>query len=104
MRFLLAILTAFALLPAAGWSKDVGRSDPADPGSAVMPFKYESTFHRYLPHQDSDTVSDWRETGFDRKAPRAGAMGDMRVQPAPAQPRKDGAGSSGNGMRRMHKM
>ncbi len=106
MKISLAILTAFALLPTAGWAEDAGRADPADPASAVPPFKYESAFHRYMPPQDAVEVSDGHDTGFDKQAPRQSKMGDMRMQPAPAQspPPKDGDGSSGHGMHRMRKM
>ena len=106
MQYSLVILIAFAILPTTVWSKDAGQADPADPGSAVPPFKYESAFHRYIPHQDAVEVFDWRDTSFDKQAPRQSKMGDTRMQPAPAQspPPKNGAESSGHGMHHMRKM
>lgn len=108
MKFLMVILIAFALLPTAGWAEDARQADPADPGSAVPPFKYDSTFHRYMPHQHDAEVSDWRGTGFDQQAPSKGAMGNMHMQRAPAraqgQPQNDSSGPSGHGMHPLHDM
>jgi hypothetical protein len=102
MKVLLAMVSAFALLPSAGWAKDTARPDPADPAAAVPPFKYESTFHGYMPHQDAADVSDWRDTNFDRQVPGEGGMGHMHMPDTPAQP-QNGGGSSGNDMHDMHK-
>ena len=106
MKFAFAILAAFVLLPTAGSASGAGLADPADLGSAVPPFKYESVFLRYLPHQDDAEVSDWRNTSFNTQTPRNGETGQMRMQHAPAQPQSpnDGGGSSGHGMHHMHKM
>ena len=106
MKFPMAILIAFALLPTAGRAKDADQADPANPGSAVPPFKYESAFHSYTPHRADAEVSDWRDTGFDQQALDKRAMGHIQMQHAPAQPqpKTDSGGSSGLGMHHQHNM
>lgn len=104
MKFPMALLTALALLPTAGSAKDAGHADPADPGSAVPPFHYESAFHGYAARPLDAEVSDWRATASDPQAPGKGAMGHMQMQHAPAQPQKDGGAPSGHDAHNMHNM
>jgi len=104
MRFLLAILTAVALLPIGAWAKDAGKSDPADPASVVPPFNYESTIQRYMPYLDASVVSDWRDTRFDKQAPGEDGMRGMPMPAVPAkpQPPNDGGSSSGHSLHDTH--
>lgn len=104
MKFPMAILTAFALLPSAGWAMSADQPDPADPNAAVPPFTYESAFHGYAAGQHDAEVSDWRGTGFDRMTPGEGTTGQMRMQAAPAPLQKDNGGPSGGGVLRPHGM
>jgi hypothetical protein len=102
MKYSLAILTAFALLPMAGRAQDAGPADAADPGSAVPPYSYESAFQRYAPHRDAE-ISDWRSTAFEQQAPGRDAMGHRRM-PAQSPPQKGSGEASSRGMHPMHKM
>jgi len=109
MKYSLAILTAFAVLPNAAFSGDADRADPADPEAQVPAYKYESAFRGY--RRDPDVaVADWRATGFDPSAPRMDAMGHMGMQHAPApaplsaQPPSVGDAASTPGMHHMYKM
>ena len=106
MKFLIAILIAFTLLPTPGWTVDAARADPADPGSAVPPFKYQSTFRNYVSRRDDVEVTDWRGTGYKQQSPEGRAIGGMQMQHAPAQRQTQtgGGGLSDAGMDRQHNM
>jgi len=106
MKFPMAILIAFTLLPAPGWTKDADPPDPTDPGSAVPPFKYQSTFRSYVPRRDDVEVSDWCGTRYIRQSPKERAMGQMQMQQTPAQRQTQtgGGGMSNSGMDRRDNM
>lgn len=106
MKTPIAILIAFALLPAPGWTKDADLPDPAAPGSAVPPFKYQSTFRSYVPRRDDVEVSDWRGTRYIQQSSKERAKGQMQMQqvPAPRQTQTGGGGMPKSGMDRQHNM
>ena len=104
MKYPLAILTAFAVLPNAALGGDAGNAHPADPAAQVPPFKYESAFSGYK-RDPGVEIADWRATGFGPSAPRMDAMGHMGMQHAPAQsPRAQPQGDGSSSMQGMHHM